>query len=484
MSINSALSNAVSGLSASARSAEIVSSNVANAGTEGYGRREIQLAAANIGGRNTGVRVIGVERIVNDQAIADRRLADSELGYSDEKLAFLSRLETTLGTPDSEGSLSGRVVAFETSLLTASANPESTTRLADVVASAKLVADHLNYATDHVQSARQTADAEIGRAVDLINSTLTNVQTLNQQIRTGLSKGNDISGLQDQRQLELDTLSEYIPVREIQRDFGQVSLITSNGTLLLEGKAAQLEFTPSNTVTADMTLASGALSDIDIVNSASSAGTSRDALAGGKLAALFDIRDETAVEVQSQLDAVSRNLIERFSDATVDPTLTPGAPGLFTDEGLAVDPLVEVGLAGRIEINDAVNPDAGGDVWRVRDGIGAVVQGSAGDPEQLIAFADALSRAELPASGSFTGARSVAGSFADVLSDVGFARQQAQVRQSFAADQQFALYDLEQQAGVNTDDELQKLLLIEQSYAANAKIIETVDEMIQSLLRI
>ena len=42
----------------------------------------------------------------------------------------------------------------------------------------------------------------------------------------------------------------------------------------------------------------------------------------------------------------------------------------------------------------------------------------------------------------------------------------------------------EQAQGVDTDQELQKLLTIEQSYAANAKLIETIDQMIQSLLRI
>jgi flagellar hook-associated protein 1 len=46
MSITSALANAVSGLTAASRSAELVSNNVSNAMTEGYGRREIVLSGA------------------------------------------------------------------------------------------------------------------------------------------------------------------------------------------------------------------------------------------------------------------------------------------------------------------------------------------------------------------------------------------------------------------------------------------------------
>ena len=38
--------------------------------------------------------------------------------------------------------------------------------------------------------------------------------------------------------------------------------------------------------------------------------------------------------------------------------------------------------------------------------------------------------------------------------------------------------------GVDTDQELQKLLLIEQAYAANARVIQTADELIQLLIRL
>ncbi|EKD61720.1 MAG: hypothetical protein ACD_54C00129G0001, partial [uncultured bacterium] len=50
MSISGGLSSALSGLNAAARAAEIVSSNIANAMTEGYGRRELQTSARSLGG--------------------------------------------------------------------------------------------------------------------------------------------------------------------------------------------------------------------------------------------------------------------------------------------------------------------------------------------------------------------------------------------------------------------------------------------------
>ena len=45
-----------------------------------------------------------------------------------------------------------------------------------------------------------------------------------------------------------------------------------------------------------------------------------------------------------------------------------------------------------------------------------------------------------------------------------------------------SLKALELQGGVDTDHEMQQLLLIEQAYAANARVISTADDMIQTLL--
>ena len=107
MSISASLSNAISGLTAVSRAAELVSANVANAMTESYGRRELSLGAATVGGQGAGVQISGVERVVNQTAIADRRLAQAELGYNDARASFFTSVEQAIGTPDAASSLSG-----------------------------------------------------------------------------------------------------------------------------------------------------------------------------------------------------------------------------------------------------------------------------------------------------------------------------------------------------------------------------------------
>ena len=76
MSIAGSLSSALSGLTAASKAAEIVSSNIANAMTEGYGRRELQTTALTLGSTGQGVRVVGVYRNIDAALVGDRRRAE------------------------------------------------------------------------------------------------------------------------------------------------------------------------------------------------------------------------------------------------------------------------------------------------------------------------------------------------------------------------------------------------------------------------
>ena len=113
MSITSALAGALSGLSATARQAEILSSNVANATTPGYARRQVGLGAAVLAGQGKGVQVLGVTRDVDRYLLGERRIAQAGGGDRDVRAEFLKRLEQAVGTPESAGSLAARLASFD-----------------------------------------------------------------------------------------------------------------------------------------------------------------------------------------------------------------------------------------------------------------------------------------------------------------------------------------------------------------------------------
>ena len=485
MSLSVTLSSALSGLQANARAAEIVSTNVANARTDGYGRREIELAARSLGGTGSGVRVAGILRASDQVLLSDRRIAEADAAAQGISAAYHAKIEATLGTPEDANALGKKIEAFDSALLAAASRPDSEPRLADVFRSARDLATHLSDATRVVQDERARADGRIAASVVHLNDTLAKVAELNGRILKQVAADRDASPLMDQRQQLIDGIAGIVPLREINRDNGQIALVTTGGAVLLDGRPATFGFTPVGTVTADMSIESGALSGITMNGKPISFRDGTGKLDGGTLAADMKLRDRDAPRTQGQLDGLARELIGRFADPAVDGTLAAGAPGLFTDAGGAFDIATEIGLAGRLTANAAADPDKGGALWRLRDGLGAPVPGAPGAAALLTRLRGALTARTEPASGGFTaGLRSFAALSSDALSQASAARVGAESAQSFATAKYGLLRGDELSQGVDSDREVQDLLQIEQAYAANAKVIKAVDDMIQTLLGI
>ncbi|WP_339113759.1 flagellar hook-associated protein FlgK [Thioclava sp. GXIMD2076] len=482
MSLSAAFTNALSGLTVSSKMAQVVSSNVANAMTEGYGRRTVETSAVSSGGVGYGVKIDGISRQVNESLLQDRRLADAAAGEASVTADFYASVEDMIGDPTDANSLSAKMASFESALVEAASSPDSTGRLTTVVNTAKAVAEQLNSMSDEINDIRLSADKQIANQVDLLNTTLNQVDDLNDEILKATTNGRDATALMDERQALIDQISEIVPLEIKERDNGQVAIYTSNGATLLDGKVYEVGFTETGRMAANFSLEGGTLSGLT-VNGKEINTTEDGALGGGTLSALFAVRDELAPAAQEQLDTVARDLIERLSSSDVDTTITTGSAGFFTDSGSAFDTADELGIAGRIEVNAAIDPSEGGEVWRVRDGIYATTAGDVGDSTILNNIADALSTTRAASSSAFGGSSySASGLMSELLSNYSTARQSAELTESYTTAKQEALVEEELSNGVDTDQELQSLLVIEQSYAANAKVMQTLDSLMQELL--
>ena len=73
---------------------------------------------------------------------------------------------------------------------------------------------------------------------------------------------------------------------------------------------------------------------------------------------------------------------------------------------------------------------------------------------------------------------------AAITSQIANDRLSADQQVSFATTQATELRSLQLENGVDTDAEMQRLLLVEQAFSANARMIQTIDDMMQTLLRI
>lgn len=482
MSLNGALSNAVSGLTVTSRTAEVISNNIANALTEGYAGRDALLSQRRIGG---GVEVDAIRRRGDAQATADRRLADAASGRADALAEAEARLTSLQGGPSDPGALAARAVAFETAIERLADTPASETLQTAAASAARDLAEGLNAASEGVQTLRADADAAIARDVAALNEALAQIERYNTQIQRAGS-GPLRASLEESRDAAVDVVAELVPIRIVRRDRGEIALYAPAGAVLLDGKAGVFGFSPTPAIGAGMTVGGGALSGLTLDGRPVTIGTGAGRFDGGRLGANFEIRDRLGVAASDQLDAVAADLVSRLQDPAVDPSLAPGDPGLFTDAGLAYAPANLTGLAGRVRLNAAVDPAVGGEPRRLRDGVNAAAAGPSGEDAIPRALLSALGedRVPDPATGLFD-----AYGFADLAAGTASLRLTAEASARSAAAFQsgrvagFAATENAAE-GVTTDDELARLLAVEQAYTANARVVQTVDALLRQLLEI
>ena len=490
MSITSTFSNAITGLSAMRKRAEVTSNNLANALTEGYGRQSVNLGSLELGGSGAGVKVIGVSRAAAPEATAARRQADGSAALVEPQAAALERLGQALGEATAEDSLAVRVENFEAGLRALAETPESEARQSAAVEAAKDLAANLNSLSDEAAIVRQNADATISAQVNTVNSNLERIDDLNATIIRLGTGGRDVATLVDERERLIDEVSALIPARTHQQSDGAIWLTTTEGLFLLAENPATLEFTRSPIITTPMTYdpaGGGALSGLtlngfDITPSS----THPQRIKEGAIAGNFIVRDEIATEFNGQIDQLSADLISRFEDPAVDSTLATGDPGVFTDNGANLDPLLIDGLAGRISLNELADPAAGGDPARLRDGLQSGGPGSVGSdtiPRNLLdALTDPRTITAVPGVGGSLNSIQIATAITEAI---GVKRVDAQreLSANSGTREALALFEAEQ-IGVDTDIELQDLIVIEQALAANIQVIQAASRMLEQITEI
>lgn len=294
-----------------------------------------------------------------------------------------------------------------------------------------------------------------------------------------------MNALLDQRQQAVDEINEIVPVNIAQRSHGQIALFTDGGAILVDGKAATLSFNLTGETKPHMTVQNNLLSGLEINGIAVATTGPTSAIRGGTLAAQFEVRDVLSIHAQEDLDAVARDLIERFEASGLDTTVAAGQPGLFTDDGSRFSATAPAGLAGRIQVNAIVDPERGGDTWKLRTGLGAATPGEQGDARQLKAFEAALTAKRTQPDDRFgTGDLTAAGVSAALLSKIASDNSTSSKALSFASANKAEMTRVEKENGVDTDAEVQNLILVEKAYAANARVIQVVDELMDTLLRL
>lgn len=468
MSLTGAFNAARSGLNATQTMSRISADNVANAMTPGYVRRNAILVSSGAG--PGGVVVGEIRREVNESLIRMSRAETAKMTRQQIIHEALTGYTTFLGQPGDGTSPAEKFTEFQSSLTTLGNTPSSQGVQAAAIWAAEDLAASLRGASDVLASTRAEVDMEIRYEVSDLNQALYDVSEMNGK-RSDFEPGTfEAIQFADQFDRVLDRVSELVDIRISRTADGSVSIYTTSGAALVEGSKVQ-----------DITFNAG---DGTLMAGSQDVTPQKQGVRGmehGSLAGLVEMKRDIIPRFQSQLDEYARSLIETFESA--DSSLAAGQAGLFTDNGSAFDPAKLTGLAGRIQVNELVTGQSP-ETWRIRDGLGAVAPGDAASSSQILAFINVL---DTPANAAPNSGISPLITLAELGSEI-ISMQVADKNRAesnfFAASSAAEVIRSARQngEGVNIDDEMQKLMLIEQSYAANSRIITSVSEMIDTLI--
>ncbi|TXN73866.1 flagellar hook-associated protein FlgK [Methylobacterium sp. WL18] len=325
MSLN-ALSNATAGLAATQAAINVVSQNVANAGTAGYVKRTLTPVAT--GTNNLGVASGTITRSFDAAALKQLRLETSGAAYTSTKAGIASQLDALYGAPGSGAALDGTLNTFTQSLQELSANPTSAAARTTVVSNASALAGQINGTAAAVQNLRSGIEAQLGTDTQSASTLLSNVAKLNAKIQN-TTDASSLADLQDQRDQVINTLSGFMDVQTVAQRDGTVSVLTQSGVTLVDrGTAATLSFDGHGTLSANASYSTDpAKRTVGTITATLPGGGKIDlgeqgAIRSGSLAAGIELRDQTLPQAQRQLDDLAAGLATALTNTSVGGSLS------------------------------------------------------------------------------------------------------------------------------------------------------------------
>jgi flagellar hook-associated protein 1 FlgK len=474
MSIQGAIDSALTSLQALSQQTSLISNNIANASTTGYEQQDVQLIAQISGGMGSGVMASAVQRL-SDQAGADAaNQTNAAQAYSEQMVNLLTQYTNVVGQPTDSTSLPSMLESFNAALTSLSASPGNATAQSQAVTAASNLTSTLNGLEGAVATARQQADSGIDAGVKDANSILGQIAQNASQLQAATAQGQPTASYLNTRDQLLSQLSTDLPIHVLNTGANGIVVTTDGGTTLWDGQVHALSFTATPNLSATTDLTGNAATQVTVDGKPIATSQS------GSIAANLQARDVVLPQIAGQLDQFAGNLVTAFQSA--DPTVGAGQTGLFVDT--RTQPVSgDAGLAGAIAINPLVDPTQGGQAWRIQSGVQATSQGNTGDTTVLQDFTGALQQTQPYASQGLSGSMSLT----DAASQIAGLQQSTltnwtSVNTARTTSAQAAQTALSNATGVNVDDQMQKLLVVQQSYSASAQVIQVASTMMTSLL--
>jgi flagellar hook-associated protein 1 FlgK len=477
-SLNTAWNIAVSSLSADQAALNVSANNTANVNTPGYTREEPvweESAPVTLGGLTygTGATVTEIdsqrdrvlEQSLDQQTQTQQATATRLTALQNVQAVFASATATS--TTAATGGISSSLSGFFTAVTQLEGNPSDTSLRTGVLSAATALAESFTGAVTQLQQQQASLNAESQSVVTQVNSLTQSIASLNTQIET-LDPTTDAGTLEDQRQYDLNQLSQLVGISLITTENNGLTVTTTGGALLVsQGKAIALT---SSQVGGETHY----LSQGEDVTAALAAG-------GGQLGGYLTTRDTDIPQVESSLDALAGGLATKLNTiqeggSTASGGSAAGYPLFYVPPSGGVAGSVAGGIT--VALSDPSLIAAGAAGAGPADGSNAV----------LLADVQNAPSITLTAPGSPYEALSPTSPtnyYADFVATLGSLVSQTS---SLNTAQQASLTQTQTQrnslSAVNTDDEASSLAILERSYEASSKVFTILDTIFASVLNL
>lgn len=453
--IFSTLNVANKGLQAQQTALHTTGHNISNANTEGYSRQRVELKASlaftlgGVGQLGTGVKMNGIVRLVDDYVTKQIREENGTFSKFSAKSDVLEQLEIVYNEP-SDTSLNFNLGEMFDSWTELSKNPELLTSKSIVVEKSKTMTDTLNHIATQLEGLKNDTTNLIGMNKDKFNSIVGSLDALNKQIFNISIKGQIPNDLLDQRDLFLKDLSSITEFTEKPDKYGRIEIkveagdsVTDTIVLSFDGKTKlEMAVFDNGAVTLGVTVFSPEKGEI-----------------AGYREAFTEIDDQIAE-------------LNKFAVTIAEAINTVHGSNIFTFDK---DP-AEGTTAKNMQVSTLIQND------NSLIQAGQIPGGPEGDGSRASAVAS-VRNSRLDFTGDGTPDNTIESAYNGMVTNVGISKQQSD---NMVANQEVLLDQLvlrrESTSGVNIDEEVTNLIKFQKSFEANARVIQVLSEMLDTLI--
>jgi flagellar hook-associated protein 1 FlgK len=512
MSLNSSLSIAQSGISAVTYELGVASQNVSNASTPGYVTEVANIASRDAGGQGSGVVIQLTSRAVNttlQNALYAQNATVAGLSVTTNALNAVSSVQgSTSANAGASNTLADNLGNLANGFTTLESDPSSAVEQQSLVSSAATLANSIQTLSNTYQTQRQNAQNAIVSEVGSVNASLNTIGSLSQQIMRMQASGQNTADLENQRAAVMNTLSSSLSVKFVETPAGDMVVTAADGLVLptnatsgpLSTKDATIGVGDACSTTPPGSIPAIYLNGQDVTAS----------LTGGSLGANIILRDVTLPTMQGELDSFASTLANRFSAQGL--TLFTDGSGYSPGASLSSPPPSgQLGFSASIQVNSAVvtTPslvrDGNVSITGSPTGASAFTPNPSGGP---VGFTTLISRIlsysfgtevspgvgqsppvlkGLGVNGNLSAPYSAAGDLESLATTLTASQAQtindATTQQTTQTDIQTNLQsNLTATSGVSVDDQMARVVALQNAYEANAKVVAAVQTMFTALL--